>query len=267
MKFLPTTKKELKDLGWEQLDVIIISGDAYIDHPSFGPAILGRYLESLGYKVGIIPQPDITNNHDFLELGVPRLFFGITGGNMDSMVNHYTASRKIRSSDAYSPDGKTGLRPDRATIIYTQKIKTLFKGTPIVIGGIEASLRRIPHFDYWSDKVRNSILMDSKADILVYGMAEKQIKEIAERLSAGEPIKQLNNIPGTVVLQNELNTEKFVELPEFHKNYNKDEYFEMFNIFMKNRNTMLLIQRTSGQISNFPIYRSNTSGLYGFTLM
>ncbi|HQQ67593.1 MAG TPA: YgiQ family radical SAM protein, partial [Candidatus Cloacimonadota bacterium] len=173
--YLPMTISELKARGWEHLDVILISGDAYIDHPSFGISIIGRYLEAAGFKVGIIAQPDWKKDEDFLALGTPRLFFGISSGNMDSMVNHYTAQRKLRHDDAYSPSGAPGKRPDRAVMIYTNIIKRLFKGTPVVLGGIEASLRRIAHYDYWQDKTRNSILADSKADLLVYGMGESPI--------------------------------------------------------------------------------------------
>jgi len=245
--FLPTTNQELKALGWKQLDIIIVSGDAYVDHPSFGTAILGRHLESLGYKVGIIPQPDWRSDKDFLELGQPRLFFGVTAGNMDSMVNHYTAARKIRSEDAYSPDGKRDMRPDRATIIYTQRLKTLFKGIPIVIGGVEASLRRMPHYDYWSDKLRNSILLDSKADILIYGMAEKAVAEVADRLKNEEDVKDLTDIPGTVVARNNFINDKAVVLPEFSKYTDQNEYHEMFLKFLNNRNTKLILQKSAGR--------------------
>ena len=198
MPFLPMTKAEMQKLGWEQLDFILITGDAYIDHPSFGTAIIGRVLERAGYKVGVISQPDWLTDKDWLELGAPRLGFGISAGNMDSMVNHYTAQRKIRHNDAYSPDDKAGLRPDRATIMYCNKVRQLFKNTPIIIGGIEASMRRICHYDYWQDKVRNPILADAKADILVYGMGEKPILEIADRLNQGIDIKDIKDVLGTV---------------------------------------------------------------------
>jgi uncharacterized radical SAM protein YgiQ len=247
-KFLPTTRRELDDRNWKQLDIIIVSGDAYVDHPSFGAAILGRYLESIGYKVGIIPQPDWKSDKDFLELGVPRLFFGVTAGNMDSLVNHYTASKKIRSSDAFSPDGVVGLRPNRATIIYTQKLKTLFKNIPIIIGGIEASLRRIPHYDYWSNKVRDSILLDSKADILVYGMAERPIKQISERLSSGENIAEISDIAGTVVRESGRVNYTNIQLPEFHRNYNEHEYFQMHKVFLQHRNSSILLQKSGSRI-------------------
>ncbi|RLC56978.1 MAG: YgiQ family radical SAM protein, partial [Candidatus Cloacimonadota bacterium] len=173
--FLPTSQKDLKDRGWKQLDIIIITGDAYIEHPSFGPVIIARSLEAEGYKVGVISQPDWQGDADFKKLGRPRLFFGISSGNMDSMINHYTALRKIRSEDAYSPGGKSGLRPNRAAVVYTQKVRSIYKETPVILGGVEASMRRLPHYDYWSDKLRNSIIFDSRADIVVYGMGERTI--------------------------------------------------------------------------------------------
>ena len=181
--YLPTTKKEMKLRGWDELDVIIFSGDAYIDHPSFGAAVIGRVLEKAGYKVGIVPQPDWRGDHrDFTKLGQPRLFFAITAGSMDSMVNHYTAAKRLRSDDAYTPEGKAGMRPDYCTITYSNILRELYPDSMIVIGGVEASMRRLTHYDYWSDKLMPSILVDSKADILVYGMGEKQVVEIAERL-------------------------------------------------------------------------------------
>ena len=177
--FLPTTKKEVESLGWDALDVILISGDAYVDHPSFGPAVIGRWLEAMGLKVAIVPQPNWQDDgRDFAKLGRPRLFFGITAGNMDSMVNHYTATKRLRHDDAYTPGGRHGFRPDYATIVYTQWVKRLFPDTPVVIGGIEASLRRLSHYDYWQDKLRPSILMDCPADLLVYGMAERPMTDL-----------------------------------------------------------------------------------------
>ena len=181
--YLPTTKKELLLRGWDEVDVIIFSGDAYIDHPAFGAAVIGRVLEHAGYKVAIVPQPDWRGDHrDFTKLGRPRLFFAITAGSMDSMVNHYTAAKRLRSDDAYTPEGKAGMRPDYCTITYSNILRQLYPDVPIVIGGIEASMRRLTHYDYWSDKLMPSILVDSKADILVYGMGEKQIVAIARCL-------------------------------------------------------------------------------------
>ena len=181
--YLPTTKKELQLRGWEQVDIIIFSGDAYIDHPAFGAAVIGRVLEHAGYKVAIVPQPDWRGDHrDFTKLGRPRLFFAITAGSMDSMVNHYTAAKRLRSDDAYTPDGKAGMRPDYCTITYSNILRQLYPDVPIVIGGVEASMRRLTHYDYWSNQLKPSILVDSKADILVYGMGEKQIVAVAERI-------------------------------------------------------------------------------------
>ena len=181
--YLPTTKKELQLRGWDEVDVILFSGDAYIDHPSFGAAVIGRVLEANGYRVAIVPQPDWRGDHrDFTKLGRPRLFFAVTSGSMDSMVNHYTAAKRLRSDDAYTPEGKAGMRPDYCTITYCNILKQLYPDVPIVIGGIEASMRRLTHYDYWSDRLMPSILVDSKADVLVYGMGEKQILAIAKSL-------------------------------------------------------------------------------------
>ncbi len=198
--FLPMTRAEMDELGWDECDIIIITGDAYVDHPSFGMALVGRLLESHGFRVGIIAQPTWKNTEDFQRLGAPKLFFGITGGNMDSMVNRYTADRKIRSDDAYSPDGMAGLRPDRCSLVYAQRAREAFPEIPIVLGGIEASLRRIAHYDYWSDKVRRSLLVDAKADLLLYGNAERAVVELAHRLAAGEPIESITDLRGTAFI-------------------------------------------------------------------
>src|SRR6202171_4902297 len=194
--FLPMSRAEMDILGWDRCDIIIVTGDAYVDHPSFGMAIIGRVLEAQGFKVGIIAQPDWHSTRDFEALGKPRLFFGVTGGNMDSMVNRYTSDRRVRSDDAYTPGGQGGKRPDRCVIVYSQRIRESYKAVPIVIGGIEASLRRIAHFDYWSEQVRRSVLVDSKADLLVYGNGERQVVDIAHRLAAGEPVATLTDIRG-----------------------------------------------------------------------
>ncbi|BBE11055.1 UPF0313 protein [Halorhodospira halochloris] len=194
--FLPMSPREMGELGWDSCDIILISGDAYIDHPSFGAAIIGRLLEAQGFRVGIIAQPDWRSPDDFQTLGKPNLFFGITAGNMDSMVNRYTADGKLRSNDAYSPDDAGGRRPDRAVIVYSQRAREAYKNTPIIIGGIEASLRRLAHYDYWSDKVRRSILLDAKADILIYGNAERAVVDIAHRLAAGEKPEQIRDLRG-----------------------------------------------------------------------
>lgn len=196
--WLPTTKKELERRGWDYVDVIIFSGDAYIDHPSMGAAVIGRTLEAHGYRVAIVPQPNWQDDlRDFKKLGTPRLFFGITAGAMDSMVNHYTAARRKRSDDAYTPDGRHGARPDYPTIVYTEIAKRLFPDVPVVIGGIEASLRRLSHYDYWADRLRPSILIDSHADLLVYGMGEHAIVEIADSLQKGQKISELTDIRQT----------------------------------------------------------------------
>ncbi|MGH8595102.1 MAG: YgiQ family radical SAM protein, partial [Gammaproteobacteria bacterium] len=198
--FLPTSAAEMEALGWDCCDIILIAGDAYVDHPSFGMAIIGRTLEAQGFRVGIISQPDWRTTEAFEALGTPRLFFGITAGNMDSMVNRYTADRRIRSDDAYTPGGKSGQRPDRATIVYAQRVREAYPTVPLIIGGIEASLRRIAHFDYWSETVRRSVLLDAKADLLVYGNGERQIVEIAHRLASGETIDALTGIRGTALI-------------------------------------------------------------------
>ena len=193
---LPMSREEMADLGWDSCDVIIVTGDAYVDHPSFGMALIGRLLESRGFRVGIIAQPDWRSVEDFQRLGRPNLFFGVTAGNMDSMVNRYTSDRKKRSDDAYTPDGEAGRRPDRSLTVYAQRAKQAFKGVPVVIGGIEGSLRRIAHYDYWSDTVRRSVLPDSKADMLLFGNAERAIVELAYRLGKGEQIRDITDIRG-----------------------------------------------------------------------
>jgi len=199
--FLPTTKKELELRGWDEVDVILFSADAYVDHPSFGAAVIGRTLEAAGYRVAIVPQPDWHGDYrDFKKLGRPRLFFGIAPGCMDSMVNKYTANRRLRSEDAYSPDGRHDLRPEYPTIVYSKILRELFPDVPIVLGGIEASLRRLTHYDYWQDRLRPCILCDAPADLLIYGMGEKPIIEIARRLSEGFPIGEIRDIPQTVYL-------------------------------------------------------------------
>ncbi|MFN6109092.1 MAG: YgiQ family radical SAM protein [Planctomycetota bacterium] len=190
------TMEEARARGWDELDVVFVTGDAYIDHPSFAMAILGRTLEAAGFRVGIISQPDWQNCEAWRRFGRPRLFFGISAGNMDSMINHYTANRKVRNSDAYSPGGRIGLRPDRATLAYCQRAREAFKGVPVIAGGVEASLRRLAHYDYWSDKVRRSILLDSKADLVVFGMGENPIVEIAQRLAEGQTVKDLRDMRG-----------------------------------------------------------------------
>jgi uncharacterized radical SAM protein YgiQ len=211
--FLPMSREEMDTLGWDSCDVIIVTGDAYVDHPSFGMAIMGRLLEAQGFRVGIIAQPDWQSAEAFKQLGRPNLFFGITAGNMDSMVNRYTSDKRIRSDDAYTPGGQGGKRPDRSVVVYAQRAREAFKDVPIVIGGIEASLRRIAHFDYWSEKVRRTILLDAKADLLVFGNAERQICEIAHRIAAGETISEINDLRGTAFVRK---SHDFIEIDSTH---------------------------------------------------
>lgn len=217
-EFLPISKSDMEKLGWDQLDFIIVTGDAYVDHPSFGAAVIGRVLIDAGYKVGIIAQPDWRSVTDIKKLGRPRLGFLVTAGNIDSMVNHYTVSKRLRDKELYSPGGKMGLRPDRATLVYTNMIKRAFKKTTIILGGIEASLRRFAHYDYWDNKVRRSILFDSEADLLIYGMGEKQVVEIAEYLNSGIEAKHINHVPGTCYLaESTENLYDYVEIDSFEE--------------------------------------------------
>ena len=202
--FLPTSREEMDVLGWDSCDIIIVTGDAYVDHASFGMAVIGRVLEAQGFRVGIIAQPDWKSKKDFQKLGKPNLYFGVAAGNMDSMINRYTADKKIRHDDAYTPGNVGGKRPDRAVIVYSQRCREAFRDVPLVIGSIEASLRRIAHFDYWSEKVRRSILIDSKADILLYGNAERAIVELSHRMAAGEQLRDIKDIRGTAFVINEL---------------------------------------------------------------
>jgi uncharacterized radical SAM protein YgiQ len=208
---LPVSREEMDQLGWDSCDIILVTGDAYVDHPSFGMAIIGRLLEAQGFRVGIIAQPDWRSADAFRVLGPPNLFFGVTAGNMDSMVNRYTADRRLRSDDAYSPGGEGGKRPDRSVVVYAQRCREAFKGVPVIIGGIEASLRRIAHYDYWSDHVRRPILVDAKADLLVYGNAERAIVAIAHRLAAGEAIDTIRDLRGTASIPKQPET-TWVEL-------------------------------------------------------
>jgi uncharacterized radical SAM protein YgiQ len=196
---LPMTRPEMEALGYEECDVVLVTGDAYVDHPSFGAAVIARVLEAAGYRVGILAQPDWRSCEDFRRLGRPRLFFGVTGGNLDSMVNRFTADRKIRTDDAYSPDGQALRRPERAAIVYAQRCREAFPGTPVLLGGIEASLRRIAHYDYWSERIRRSILLDAKADLVLFGNAERAVLEAARRIDAGEEAARLEDIRGSVL--------------------------------------------------------------------
>jgi uncharacterized radical SAM protein YgiQ len=213
--YLPMSLEEMDNLGWDSCDVVIVSGDAYVDHPSFGMAIIGRVLEAQGFRVGILAQPDWQSAEPFAALGRPNLFFGITAGNMDSMVNRYTADRRVRSDDAYSPGGTGGARPDRSVIVYAQRAREAFPDVPIVLGGIEASLRRIAHYDYWSEKVRRSVLLDAKADLLVYGNGERQICELAHRLARGESIRDITDVRGTVFARRDIPAD-WIEIDSTH---------------------------------------------------
>ncbi len=205
-RFLPVSKEDMKERGWDRPDFILVSGDAYVDHPSFGPAIIGRFLEAYGFKVALLAQPDWRDLREFKKLGKPALGFLVTGGNIDSMVNHYTVARKRRKKDEYSPGGRQGSRPDRATIVYSQKVKEAYKNVPVILGGIEASLRRLAHYDYWEDRVRRSILLDAKGDLLVYGMGEKPILEVAEALKSGISIEDITYVKGTLYKSKSLDT-------------------------------------------------------------
>lgn len=236
MDFLPINKADMKKRGWNELDFIFVTGDAYIDHPSFGTAIISRLLERFGYKVGIIAQPDWKDINNFKKLGKPRLAFLVNSGNIDSMVNHYTSLKKRRKKDVYSPGGETGKRPDRAVIVYGNKIREAYKDVPIIIGGIEASLRRLAHYDYWENKIRRSVLLDSGADLLIYGMGEKQIIQIAEALDSGIPISEITYINGTVYKTKDSDRPyKPIMLPSYETILNsKNKYAESFKLQYEN---------------------------------
>lgn len=259
MPFLITSPDEMSARGWDILDVIIVTGDAYVDHHGFGAAVIGRVLEAGGYRVGIIAQPKWDTDTDFLRLGRPRLFFGVTAGNMDSMINHYTAQKKRRNDDAYSPNAVAGLRPDRATMVYVNTLRRLYKGCPIVIGGIEASLRRITHYDYWQDKLRSSILADSKANILIYGMGEKPVLDIAARLSNGTDISVINDIPGTVVFASKpdiTNTDSII-LPDDQACKDKQTFLDMTRLYYRHHLDRPLFQLNGGRwIRHNPMHKA-----------
>ncbi len=223
--FLPMTKEEVDKRGWSEVDIVFVTGDAYVDHPSFAMAVIGRVLEAASFKVAILSQPDWHSANDWKRYGRPNLFFAISAGNMDSMVNHYTANKKRRNNDAYSPGGKIGLRPDRATLVYSHRAREAYKDCPIIIGGIEASLRRFAHYDYWSDTVRKSILFDSKADLLVFGMGEMQILEIAKRLNCGESIKNIKDIYGTAYIEKYEKIKNYILLPSYEEVKNEKTAF------------------------------------------
>jgi uncharacterized radical SAM protein YgiQ len=206
----PTTAQEMRERGWDAVDVVFVTGDAYVDHPSFAMAILHRVLEQAGFRVAILSQPEWKTCEAWRQFGRPRLFFAVSAGNMDSLINHYTASKKVRNDDAYSPGGRIGLRPDRATLVYCQRAREAFPGAPVIAGGVEASLRRLAHYDYWSDTVKRSIVLDSKADLLVYGMGEKNIVEIARRMAAGQTVKHLRDLRGVTYALGAKESEQFL---------------------------------------------------------
>lgn len=242
-KWLPITAKEVEKLGWSEIDVILISGDAYVDHPSFGTAMIGRWIEFLGYKVAIIPQPNWQDDlRDFKKFGAPKLFFGVSAGNMDSMVNHYTAFKRLRSDDAYTPGGKSGFRPDYASIVYSKILKQLYPDVPVVLGGVEASMRRLAHYDYWSDSVKASILTESNADILVYGMGEKAIQKIINELDKGTPISKITDIPQTAIIKDLSKLENYsnyISLPSYEEcKKSKSSFAKAFVLFEQESHKM-----------------------------
>src|SRR5687768_11053035 len=208
----PTSRREMEASGWDAVDIVFVTGDAYIDHPSFAMAILHRVLGQAGFRVAMLSQPDWHSCEPWRQFGRPRLFYAISAGNMDSMINHYTANKKVRNDDAYSPAGRIGLRPDRATLPYCQRCREAFPGTPVIAGGVEASLRRLAHYDYWSDTVRRSILLDSKADLVAYGMGEHTIVEIARRLAAGRTVKDLRDLRGVAYVLGAKESEELAEV-------------------------------------------------------
>ena len=271
---LPMSMLEARKRGWEELDVVFVTGDAYIDHPSFAMAILGRVLEAAGYRVGIISQPDWRSCEPWTEFGRPRLFFGISAGNMDSMINHYTANKKVRNDDAYSPGGRIGRRPDRATLAYCQRAREAYKGVPVIAGGVEASLRRLAHYDYWSDKVKRSILMDSKADLVAFGMGENAIVEIARRLEAGETVKDLRDMRGAAYAlgASEEIPQDALELPSYEEVSNDKLAFAEATRIIHNEtnpfNARRLVQKHGTQavvcnVPQMPISEAAMDEIYG----
>ncbi len=250
--FLPTTKKELELRGWDEVDIILFSGDAYVDHPSFGAAVIGRVLEAAGYRVAIVPQPDWHGDYrDFKKLGRPRLFFGIAPGCMDSMVNKYTANRRLRAEDAYSPDGRHDTRPEYPTIVYSNILRQLYPDVPIVLGGIEASLRRLTHYDYWQERLRPCILCDAPADLIVYGMGEKPIIEIAHRLDEGQPVSALHDIPQIVYLTNDITPTDSDIVLHSHEDCLRDKRMQAENFrYIEEQSNMMHAQRLLQRVND-----------------
>lgn len=254
-RHLPTTLKEVQQRGWEQLDVILVSGDAYVDHPSFGIALIGRVLEDLGLKVAVLPQPNWQDDlRDFKKLGAPRLFFGVSAGNMDSMVNHYTANKRLRSNDAYTAGGESGFRPDYAATVYSKIIKSIYPEIPVILGGVEASLRRLTHYDYWSDQLKPGILIESQADLLVYGMGEKAITDITNELLNGKTIHEIKEVPQTAFIDNNFNyssdNKDFVKLYS-HEECLKDKKkyaanFKHIELESNKMQAQILVQKAAG---------------------
>ncbi|HWP97475.1 MAG TPA: YgiQ family radical SAM protein [Syntrophomonadaceae bacterium] len=266
MSFLPVNRDDLDKKSWSQLDIIIVSGDAYVDHPAWAAALLGRFMESRGFRVGVIAQPDWNNPDAIKILGAPRLFFAVSAGNLDSMVNHYTADRKKRKQDVYSPGGRAGMRPDRATIVYCNLIRQAFPGVPIVVGGIEASLRRIAHYDYWSNSIRRSILLDSKADLLVYGMGEYPLWEIARRLDLGQKVREITDVRGTCYWTKDL-PPGAIEIPSFEEIRDNHQAFVRATrmTYLENNpyNARILAQQHQGRwvVQNPPAFPLTTPQL------
>ena len=258
--FLPTSKKEMDKLGWDQADIILFSGDAYVDHPSFGTAVIGRVLQNAGYKVAIVPQPNWRDDlRDFKKLGKPRLFFGISAGAMDSMVNHYTANKRLRHDDAYTPDGKHGMRPDYPIIVYSKILKELFPDVPVIAGGIEASLRRVSHYDYWQNSLKPSILVSSSADMISYGMGEKTMLEISKRLDNGKKINEITDVPQTVLLSKETPSANDIILNSYEACLRdsklQSENFKHVEIESNKYNGKTLWQETNGELIKInPMY-------------
>ena len=271
---LPMSMEEARARGWDEIDVVFVTGDAYIDHPSFAMSILGRVLEAAGYRVGIVSQPDWQSCEAWQRFGRPRLFFAISAGNMDSMINHYTANKKVRNDDAYSPGGRIGLRPDRATLAYCQRARQAYKGVPVIAGGVEASLRRLAHYDYWSDKVRKSILLDSKADLVGFGMGENSIVEMARRLEAGETVKDLRDMRGIAYAlgASEAIPEDALEIPSYEAVTTDKTAFSIATRMIHNEtnplNARRLVQKHGNQaivcnVPALPISQEAMDRIYG----
>jgi len=254
--FLSITRKEIENMGWKEVDVVLVSGDAYVDHPSFAVAVIGRILNKCGYRVGIITMPSWTDPSSISIFGKPRLFFGVTSGNVDSMVARYTAFKRFRNDDPYAPGGEAGLKPERAVIVYCNMIKAVYRDVPIVIGGIEASMRRVAHYDFWSNKIRRSIIKDSRADILVYGMGERQVVTIAERLSSGFP---LESIPGTVTISRELPKNAQLMPMEEEMIKSKEAFLEFYRQFYTNQHQVLVQKAGRGYLVHNPFEKDVTT--------